>query len=78
MIIIIIIINVLIVLVINNEKVKIWTEKYLPSYIKFIRDYHGFELEDLDEDNRIKNTIMNQMKPVNIGIKLLSFILNNN
>lgn len=58
--------------IINNENHRENIEKICPPYVETVRKYIGFEDEDPEEINRVKQTISAQLEPVDVLIELSS------
>ena len=58
--------------IINNTYHREIIENVAPSYVDFVRQYHGFDGEDLKEKNRIRRTIAAQSEPFSVVVELTS------
>ena len=58
--------------IINNTYHREIIENIAPSYVDFVRQYHGFDGEDLKEKNRIRQTIAAQSQPFTVVVELTS------
>ena len=58
--------------IINNTYHREIIENIAPSYVDFVRQYHGFDGEDLKEKNRIRRTIAAQSEPLSVVVELTS------
>jgi hypothetical protein len=58
--------------IVNNSNHREIIENVCPPYVELVRKYIGFEDEDPEEINRVKQTISAQLEPVDILIELSS------
>ena len=58
--------------IINNEYHRDVVEGIAPSYVNFVRQYHGFSEEDMVNKQRVKQTILSESEPVSVVIELTS------
>jgi hypothetical protein len=58
--------------IINNENHRDVIEDIAPSYVNFVREYHGFSDEDMAKKQRVKKTILSESEPVSVLIELTS------